>query len=502
MLEIRLEKASSKYLNQIESYRKEMLKSNSSFDGCSNLDKYDNINEWLAYCHKMENIETKQIGLVNADQLLLINGSKEVIGMANVRRKLNESLMLVGGHIGYSICPKYRNKGYGKKMLSLVLEYCKSIKITKVRISCYRDNIASKKIILANNGKYDSTIKIGDKEIERYWITMEEKVKVIIDCDTGSDDAIAVMMAILSEKIDLVGICTVAGNKALNFTTENTLAVVEALNSDVKVYAGCKESMVTKLLPSRRGKYTGFTGVKDEGGIEPKITYHHDHLPLPTPTIKAEKQNAVCWLVETLLEAKEKITMVITGPMTNLAMALRIEPKIADNIKEIVFMGGGFKVFNATRCAEFNIWADPEAAQIVLTSGIKCTMVPLDATHKANFDYADCKRLRAMNNMVTDAVAKMIEQRIEAYDAYQPQAVLGSAPIHDALALGYILEPKVLENINLMRVDVDFSGGMADGQTICDTRAYPDDKRNCYVALDANNDLFHQLVFSLLERVK
>jgi len=104
--------------------------------------------------------------------------------------------------------------------------------------------------------------------------------------------------------------------------------------------------------------------------------------------------------------------------------------------------------------------------------------------------------------MVTDAVAKMIEQRIEAYDAYQPQAVLGSAPIHDALALGYILEPKVLENINLMRVDVDFSGGMADGQTICDTRTYPDDKRNCYVALDANNDLFHQLVFSLLERVK
>ena len=145
MLEIRLEKASIKYLNQIENYRKEMLKSNSSFDGCSNLDKYDNINEWISYCYKMENIETKQLGLVNADQLLLLNSDEEVIGMVNVRRKLNESLMLIGGNIGYSICPKYRNKGYGKRMLFLVLEYCKSIGITKVRLSCYADNIASKK---------------------------------------------------------------------------------------------------------------------------------------------------------------------------------------------------------------------------------------------------------------------------------------------------------------------------------------------------------------------
>ncbi len=330
---------------------------------------------------------------------------------------------------------------------------------------------------------------------------MSEKIKVIMDCDTGSDDAIAIMMAILAEEIDLIGICTVAGNKALNYTTENTLAVVEALKSDVKVYAGCPESMVTKLLPSRRGNYTGMTGVKFDGDKEPEIAYHHDHLPLPLPKRKAEKENAVCWLIETLLKTKEKITMVVTGPMTNLAMALRIQPKIADNIKEIVFMGGGFKVFNATRCAEFNIWADPEAAQIVLTSGIKCTMVPLDATHKANFDYADCQRLEAKNNIVTDAVAKMIRQRIEAYDAYQPQEVLGSAPIHDALALGYLLEPKVLEDVKLMRVDVDFSGGMADGQTICDTRTYPDDERNCYVALSANNDLFHQLVFKLLEKV-
>lgn len=501
MPQIRLEKVDKRYLRQIKRYREEMLKSESSFDGCSNLDYYDNISRWIDHCRKMESIENRQSGLVNSDQLLLMTETEEVIGMVNIRRKLNPLLLMVGGHIGYSILPAYRNQGYGKKLLSLALDYCQSIGIREVSVSCFSDNIASRKIILANKGEYDSTMEIGNRKVERYWIAMEEKIKVIMDCDTGSDDAIAIMMAILSEKIELLGICTVAGNKALNYTTENTLAVVEALKSDVKVFAGCGSSMVTRLLPTRRGSYGGFTGVKEDGDKEPEITYHHDHLPLPTPARKAEKKNAVLWLVETLLEAKEKITMVITGPMTNMAMALRIEPKIAENIKEIIFMGGGFKVFNATRCSEFNIWADPEAAQIVLTSGIKCTMVPLDATHKANFDYADCQRLRAMNNIVTDAVALMIEQRIEAYDAYQPQEILGTAPIHDALVVGYLLEPKVLEEISLMRVDVDFSGGMADGQTICDTRAYPDDERNCYVALGANNELFHQLVFSLLEKV-
>lgn len=329
-----------------------------------------------------------------------------------------------------------------------------------------------------------------------------DKRKVILDCDTGSDDAVAIMLAALSDKIDLLGVCTVAGNKSLDFTTPNTLAVLEALGKDIPVFPGCPEPMVSRLLPGRHGNYSGMTGVSaDKVNAKGEvITYHTDHLPLPLPTRKAEDKRAVVWLVETLMASDGDITVVPTGPMTNLGMAIRVEPRICEKIKEVVFMGGGFKVFNATSAAEFNIWADPEAAQIVLTSGMKVTMVPLDATHRANFGYPECERLRAMGTLTGTAVAEMLEGRIEAYDAYQPQETLHTAPLHDALALAYVIDPAVLRDVWFTRVDVDISGGFADGQTICDTRAFPDRPPNCYVALDADRQRFIDLTFEILKK--
>ena len=214
---------------------------------------------------------------------------------------------------------------------------------------------------------------------------MSDKIKVILDCDTGSDDAVAIMMAILSPKIDLLGVSTVAGNKEIGFTTDNTLRVVDMLRS-TPVYRGCATSMVAKLLPNRHGDYTGMTGVKadklDEKGEV--ISYHHDCLPMPAPVSREQPEHGVWWLIDTLMQSEGDITLIPTGPLTNIGMALRLEPRIAEKIRQIIFMGGGFKVFNATAASEFNIWADPEAAQIVLTSGVKTiTMVPLDATHQA-----------------------------------------------------------------------------------------------------------------------
>ena len=330
---------------------------------------------------------------------------------------------------------------------------------------------------------------------------MSEKTKVILDCDTGSDDAVAIMLAILSDQIDLLGVTTVAGNKEIHFTTDNTLRVIDLLHADVPVYRGCHTSMVAKLLPSRHGGYSGMTGVtedkRDEKGEV--ISYHHDCLPIPAPTSKEQPEHAVFFLVDTLMKSDGDIVLVPTGPLTNIAMAMRIEPRICEKIKEIVFMGGGFKVFNATSASEFNIWADPEAAQIVLTSGVKCTMVPLDATHRANFTREDCDKLYALGTPVAKAVADLIDERIIAYNAYQPQELPDSAPLHDALALAYVFDPAVLKDVRFMRVDVDFGGGYADGMTICDTRAYPDRPRNCYVALDADRERFVALTFELLK---
>ncbi len=329
---------------------------------------------------------------------------------------------------------------------------------------------------------------------------MEDKRKVILDCDTGSDDSVAIMMAALSDKIDLLGICTVAGNKGLELTTENTLAVVEALGMDIPVYAGCREPMVANLLPNRHGKYNGMTGVAPEKVNEKGevIVYHTDRLPLPLPTTKPQPEHAVFWLIRTLMESQGDITLVPTGPLTNIAMALRIAPEISTKIKEIVFMGGGFKVFNATCASEFNIWKDPEAAQIVLTAGIPVVMVPLDATHQSNLTREDCQKLREIGSACTCCVADILEMRITAYDAYQPQQIPGSAPLHDALALAYVIDPEVLQDIRFFRVDVDISGGFADGQTICDTRTYPDRPRNCHVALGADRERFLAMVYELL----
>ena len=330
---------------------------------------------------------------------------------------------------------------------------------------------------------------------------MPEKMKVILDCDTGSDDAVAILTAILSPRIDLLGISTVAGNKEINFTTDNTLRVVDMLRSDTPVYRGCHTSMVAKLLPSRHGDYSGMTGVsaekKDEKGEV--ISYHHDCLPMPAPTSTEQPEHGVWWLIDTLMKSEGDITLIPTGPLTNIGMALRLEPRIAGKIKQIIFMGGGFKVFNATSAAEFNIWADPEAAQIVLTSGVgRITMVPLDATHQANFTREDEKELRAVGTPLAIAVADLLDERITAYNAYQPQDLPDSAPLHDALCVAYLLDPQVLTDIRFMRVDVDMGGGFADGQTICDTRAFPDRPRNCYVALGADRLRFSRMIIDTI----
>lgn len=330
------------------------------------------------------------------------------------------------------------------------------------------------------------------------------KIKMILDVDTGSDDAVAIMLAALHEDVELLGITTVAGNKGLNFTTDNTLRVVDLLGMNIPVYKGCQSSMVCTLLPNRHGSYNGMTGVSedkvDENGEV--ITYHHDCLPIPPATSKAQSQNAVFWLIDTLMKSEGDIVLVPTGPLTNIAMAMRIEPAICSKIKEIVFMGGGFKIFNSTAAAEFNIWIDPEAAQIVLTSGVPTTMVPLDATHQANFTKEDSKELRDFGTPITQAVAKLVDDRIAAYNAYQPQDIPDSAPIHDALAVAYVIDPKVITDIKFMRVDVDISGGFADGQTICDTRAYPDRPRNANVALGADRIRFSRMVIDLLKKAK
>lgn len=320
------------------------------------------------------------------------------------------------------------------------------------------------------------------------------KQKVILDVDTGTDDAVAIMLAALSDDIDLLGVCSVNGNRGIEFTTENTLRVVEYLGMQdtIPVYKGCSLPIVSTLTPGRRDGIPA-TGAMDKNNI------HGDYVELPPSTIHPQREHAVWWLINTLMESDGDIILVPVGPLTNIAMALRIEPAIISKIKSIIIMGGGYKEVNITPSAEFNFWVDPEAAKIVIDSGCDITIVPLDATHKAVLSLNDADTLEKSGTKAGIATASFIRHRQAGYKIWQPMADINTVPIHDALAICAVINPEVLENVIDTYVDIDIAGGAADGMSICDLdKRYKDKQPNAKIALSANKDIFSEMIKKIM----
>lgn len=326
--------------------------------------------------------------------------------------------------------------------------------------------------------------------------------QVILDVDTGSDDAIAMILAMMSPDIEVIGVCSVNGNREVKLTTMNTLRVMELLGSQVPVYKGCEYPMVATLRPDggagtpiREGTYDGLISL-----------IHGDHLPLPGPSyLSAQALNAVSYYVQALTQATRKITLVAVGPLTNLAMAMRIEPTICEKIEEIVIMGGGYQINNDTPTAEFNIWVDPEAAEIVMrygeTYGLKITWVPLDATHKCYMSLEDATHIRSFDNEISNAVASFLEMRATGYVKDADMKELAASPIHDALAVAYLIDPQVLQDVRHVNMHVVTGGGYADGMTCLDMRELLDKPApNCYFALSADRDRFLKVLYQALEK--
>ena len=320
-----------------------------------------------------------------------------------------------------------------------------------------------------------------------------EKKKVILDVDTGTDDAIAIMTAVMSENLEVLGVCAVNGNRGIDFTTENTLRVVEYLGKDIPVFRGCSLPMVVSLTEGRR------EDIPYKGPKDPQDNVHGDYLDLPPATIQEQPVSAVRWLVDTLMASEGDITLIPVGPLTNIAMALRIEPRIAQKIKKIVIMGGGYKEVNITPTAEFNFWVDPEAAKIVVDSGCEIVIVPLDATHKAVMSLKDADELEASGKKAAIATASFIRHRQAGYKIWQPMADIDTVPIHDALAVCAVLNEDVLEDVRETYMDIDIAGGAADGMSICDLdKRYPDRKPNVKVALSANREIFSRMIKEIM----
>ncbi len=320
--------------------------------------------------------------------------------------------------------------------------------------------------------------------------------KVILDVDTGSDDAVAIIEALRCPDLEVVAICTVWGNLDVPYTTENTLRLVSSLGrKDIPVYMGCGTAMVKYLDGSRTPPVKENQPIIKDGK---ELHIHYQELEGLAPTDKkAEKMDAVSFYVNYLRASKEKVTLIPVGPLTNLGEAFSIAPDIADKVEEIVIMGGGDEIANVSCCAEANIWHDPEAAEIVARCGAPVLWIPLDATHSAALTIEDAKKLRELGTFAGDFAALMVEQRVE-FESASIGGDKNNSAIHDALAVAAVIDRSVLTDVLTCNVHIGLKG-FSEGETIIDRRCIPD-KANCQFARRASKEKFLSMLCDYLGR--
>ncbi|WP_204170122.1 nucleoside hydrolase [Mammaliicoccus sciuri] len=253
-----------------------------------------------------------------------------------------------------------------------------------------------------------------------------EKQKIILDCDPGHDDAITMLMAYIHPNIDLLGITIVSGNQTLEKTVKNGLSVAQHLNMDVKIYSGASEPLVRERVVA--------DNVHGETGMDGPVFDALNREP--------EDKRAVQFIIETLLNSEGDITLVPTGPLTNIALAMKLEPSITSKIKEIVLMGGAYGNGNFTPSAEFNVFADPEAAHIVFKSGVPIVMMGLDVTNKTLCTPEIIKRMESTNNKAGQLFSDLMNFTLKTQ--FQ-EFGLEAGPLHDATTIGYLVNKDLFE---------------------------------------------------------
>jgi inosine-uridine nucleoside N-ribohydrolase len=313
--------------------------------------------------------------------------------------------------------------------------------------------------------------------------------KLILDVDTGTDDAIAVMLAALHPDLDLIGCTTVNGNAEVEYCTDNTLRVLDHIGrSDIPVHEGLARPLVRMDFPIPRKE-------RDLAG-----EIHGRTLDVPATTRRKASKDAVEFLIETYRQATDEIVLVAVAPLTNVAAALALDPKFAERVPELAIMGGAHAIGNVTPAAEFNVWADPEAAAMVFAAGFrKVTLVPLDATHRALISRDHCARLAALGTPAGEAAASFILHRIDVHDRIQRMPIPGTAPVHDALCVGFLIDPSLIGTRRL-HVAVETQGRLTTGRTVIDTHFRGTGTPNCDVAFEADGDRFADLLIETLAR--
>jgi inosine-uridine nucleoside N-ribohydrolase len=299
---------------------------------------------------------------------------------------------------------------------------------------------------------------------------------IVLDCDPGHDDAIALLLALASPEVELVGVTTVSGNQTLEKTTANAIRVLDHVGrDDVPVAAGAGRPLV-------RERYVA-AYVHGETGL--------DGPDLPPPARAPAREHATEFIAACLEE--RPLTLVPTGPLTNVALLLARYPELESRIERVVLMGGAIAEGNVTPAAEFNIWADPEAAQRVFSSGLDVTMVGLDVTHRALMKQEHVDRMAAAGRagrLVADLYGFYVQFHQSQYD-------WDGTPVHDAVAVAHVIDGSILETKD-RGVIVDTGPELSRGRTYVDLWGRAGWEPNCHVAVGVDAEAFLEL---LVERI-
>jgi inosine-uridine nucleoside N-ribohydrolase len=298
---------------------------------------------------------------------------------------------------------------------------------------------------------------------------------IVMDCDPGHDDAIAIMLALASPEVELLAVTTVAGNQTLDKTTRNALVTLEiAGRPDVPVAAGAE-------APLRRALRTA-ANVHGESGL--------DGPTLPEPSAHAVEAHAADFLAGLM---QPGVVLVPTAPLTNVALMLQRHPEVCDRLERIVWMGGAIGEGNFTPAAEYNALVDPEAAAIVFASGIPITMVGLDVTHKALFGPAHAARVRGAGR-----AGRFVAELSDFFDRFHESSYgFEGSPIHDAMAVAHVIDP-TLVTTRPASVVVETASEYCDGRTVVDFRGVTGREANADVGVDVDADRFLELLVSRL----
>lgn len=306
-------------------------------------------------------------------------------------------------------------------------------------------------------------------------------IPLILDCDPGHDDALAMILAAHNPALKLLGITTVSGNGGISKVTLNARRVATLAKIDVPIAEGSGKSIL--------GAFEEASDIHGESAL--------DGAELPQPAMELSNMHAVDLIAKLVRENSDPVTLVATGPLTNIALFLKMYPDLKGKVSEIVFMGGSASRGNRTPYAEFNIWMDPEAADVVLRSGLPVTMCGLDVTHQALVTPAIFARLEAMATPVSKTIIGLLKFFAKTYDEVFE---MPDPPLHDPVAIALLIDRSVVKS-RFANVQIELNGSLTRGATVVDIYNRLGENANCNVALELDFDRFWELMLQAIGKI-